>query len=99
MNNIADDVRTRIASALPNVLAKAIKDYEKFLEPKEEKETSKTFKERHDACKAALAHIALIVKVSDEICVPGQAGNQQQILEALLTDARKELENQDDSTL
>src|SRR5262245_49343285 len=96
MTDLASDMRGRIAAALPNVLAKALTDYEKFLDAKGESETSKTFKERHEACKAAVAHIAMIVKVAGEIGDEENPGgeSQQKILETLLLDARKELENQ-----
>lgn len=102
MTDLQDDVRERIAKALPNVLGKAIEDYEKFLQPKEnenkkEKETPKEFKDRHDACKAALAHIALIVKTAEQVGGMQKTGGeaQQKFLEDLLLEARKELENQD----
>lgn len=98
MSNLTDEVRKKIVGALPDVLAKALTDYQQFLDKtkKETAETPQEFKARHDACKAALGHIALIVKLAQQV-MAGDDGagdpNQKIVLEALLADARQELEN------
>ena len=81
------DVGTELAPALQ----KALKDYLNFSEGNAPEET-KEFNAYHTACKAALLHIALLVKLTQKE-TPSEAIIPD--LSALLEQAKKELNTHD----
>lgn len=91
-------MRSRIAEFLPRALEKAIASYENFME--KENDTTKepkgpNFKIHHDACKVALAHIELLVKLARWADLPDpelEDENHQRALRSLIEQARGELD-------
>ena len=83
-DKIEDDTRKRIATFLPDSIAQA-------LTPEEAKE----FSAHHSACKVAIAHIELLIKLARWADLPdakAENGNQQILLAAMMQEAEEELE-------
>jgi hypothetical protein len=68
-----DETRQRLAQFLPDAIASALESYRLFLKhgPQDVKgpddDPSKNFKAHHDACKVAIAHIELLIKLGKSI--------------------------------
>jgi adenosylmethionine-8-amino-7-oxononanoate aminotransferase len=56
--------RQEIAAALPRAIKTALASYQRFT-AEEEASDAKSFKAHHDACKVAIAHIDLLLKLAD----------------------------------
>lgn len=71
MNRISKEARERIAKILPDVLLQALESYQNFLSSgvgeQKKGDNSKNFKSHHDACKMALSHIELLIKIAKEL--------------------------------
>ena len=63
MPMIEAGMRERIAEFLPDALETAVASYKTFSDKESHEADAKTFKEYHDACKVALAHIELLMKL------------------------------------
>jgi 3-dehydroquinate dehydratase len=86
---IGAQARAQIAETLPQALDKAIASYHEFMnEPNGQK--SNDFKNHHVACKAALAHIELLLKLAQMVDV--EMDDKINHLEDLFKNARAELE-------
>lgn len=74
MPKIEEGMREQIAAFLPKALKTATKSYLKFSQEAErddnENTTAKTFKEHHDACKVAIAHINLLIELAKWADIP-----------------------------
>lgn len=93
MPNIESGMRDRIAEFLPCALQRAIGSYENFMD-REKYEKAGDFKAHHDACKVALAHIELLVKLARWADLPDprvEDENQQKLLAEMIEAARGEL--------
>ncbi len=88
MTEIQETTCTQITKFLPNALGHAITTYQRFVEcfdknPEEKPEDgnhlddAKIFKARHDACKVAIAHIELLLKLADKVMKEGGAGRDE----------------------
>ncbi len=75
MSDIEGGMRTRIAEFLPCALGEALASYQVFLE-REHTEIPKDFKAYHDACKAAISHVELLLKLADKINMLGEDGEE-----------------------
>lgn len=111
MPKIETGMRARIAEFLPCALQKAIASYETFMEKEHEKDPEKDpkndpekidktqssaeFKIHHDACKVALAHIELLVKLARWADLPDPAvegENHHRVLQTLIEQAKGEID-------
>ena len=93
MPNIEGGMRTRIAEFLPQAFAKALVSYQLFLDEGAH-EDAKDFKAHHDACKVAVAHIELLIKLAQWADLPDETEAdeaQQKALAALIKNAKTEL--------
>lgn len=94
MPNIESGMRDRIAEFLPCALEKAIGSYETFMDREHEK--AGEFKTHHDACKVALAHIELLVKLARWADLPDpqvEDEDRQRVLADMIEAARGELDS------
>lgn len=92
---IEGDTRARIAAFLPDAIAKALTSYQLFLEEGAHTD-AKEFKAHHDACKVAIAHVELLIKLAQWADLPDPTAediNQQKILKAVMCPAIEELED------
>jgi hypothetical protein len=96
---IEDMSRVQIASFLPDAIAKALTSYQAFMGKDISKDKAKEFSEHHGACKTAIAHIELLLKLARWAELPDvKAGtsNEQIMLVAMMQEAEKELRNYKD---
>lgn len=67
MTCIEDATKARIAAFLPEVLEKALQSYADFAAAAVPTEEAKDFAAYHGACKTAVAHIELLVKLARQV--------------------------------
>ena len=80
---IAGQSKSEIAKALPRAIKTALTSYQRFTAA-EEIEDAKSFKAHHDACKVAIAHIDLLIKLAEWVSV-GAETNQDESDDALMS--------------
>jgi hypothetical protein len=68
--NISNETREYLALFLPEVLANALTSYEQFSKNQVGNDTI-TFKDHHAACKVAVAHIELLIKLAERANLMG----------------------------
>lgn len=71
MSQIEMETREAIIAFLPGAIAAALLSYSRFLEEQataQDPTDAKNFKAHHDACKVAIAHIELLVKLANTMC-------------------------------
>ncbi len=93
MSKIEIRTRKQIAEFLPDAITTALCSYQTFSE-REEIEEPKAFKAHHDACKVAIAHIELLIKLAQwaDLPDPDLEGKQHQdMLVGLIESAQGEL--------
>lgn len=84
--------RAQIAGFLPRALGTAIKSYDNFLSKKQGETKPEDFKAHHDACKVALAHIELLVRLAKWVeTAEDGAGAPDAALAALIAQAREDV--------
>lgn len=92
---IEDRSRAQIAQFLPDAIARALTSYRLFMERDFSGEQAKAFSEHHSACKVAVAHIELLLKLARWADLPDAAGavdaNSNAMLAAMMAEAEKEL--------
>ncbi len=102
-----EETRKQIARFLPDALAKALTSYHEFMDvdipkgkPKTDEAEGQTsasaFERHHKACKAAIAHIELLIKLAEWAQLPDVKAddhNQQIVLSALLQEANAEIKD------
>lgn len=99
MSHIEKDTREAIAAFLPGAIAAALLSYSRFLEEqatKEDQTEAKDFKAHHDACKVAIAHIELLLKLAKAISGSGEmdtsGGLHHAAMASLLISAQAEID-------
>ncbi|MFP4098820.1 MAG: hypothetical protein ACLFP8_08415 [Alphaproteobacteria bacterium] len=95
MPEIEDDTRQQIAQFLPIALKTALKSYQDFCDLKPS-DDAKEFKARHDACKVAVAHIQLLIKLAGWADLPpdqveGLEEDKQEQLRRMIENASGEV--------
>lgn len=91
---IEEQTRQQIAAFLPDAIALALTSYHRFSR-QEPGEGAKEFSAHHSACKVAIAHIELLIKLARWADLPDtHAGthNQQILLAAMMQEAQEELD-------
>jgi hypothetical protein len=78
-----------IGDALPDAIERAIESYRVFMR-QDNSDTPKMFGDHHNACKAAIAHIELLLKLARWVDLSNQADDQDRV-NGLLKDAENEL--------
>jgi len=92
---IEDTTRKQIAAFLPDAIAQTLKSYHTFSQREMDSDDAKTFSEYHKACKVAVAHIELLIKLARWADLPdakAEDHNNQIILSAILQEAQEELD-------
>ena len=62
---IRQQLLAQIAAVLPNAMQVALVSYQRFTATENEAPDAKTFKDHHVACKPAIAHVELLLKLAD----------------------------------
>lgn len=73
IQKIEDSTREQIALFLPIAIAKAAASYHDFMEEEKEPDVSKKFAEHHKACRVAIAHLELLLKLARWADLPAEA--------------------------
>lgn len=87
--DVAEQTRARIARCLPDAIERAVDSYRTFSSDSDEKK-SKNFSAYHTACKAAIAHIELLLKLANWAELPRDSDDES--LSVLMADAQAELD-------
>lgn len=82
--------RAQIAHFLPDAIAAALRSYQTFSE-REVTGEPKDFKDHHTACKVAIAHVELLLKLARFVDVPGANANDAAILSVMMQEAEETL--------
>ena len=93
MPSLEADMRRRIAHILPDAMAKALASYHLFLDEGEQTDP-KQFKAHHEACKVAIAHIELLIKLAKWADLPDPAALEDvsnNMLASLIERAQEEI--------
>lgn len=91
---IDEKTRARIAEFMPDAVMTAISSYHRFMKnaiPGEAKE----FAAHHGACKVAIAHIELLIKLARIADLPDAGAedhNRQIVLAGMIQEAREQVE-------
>ncbi len=95
-NSIEGDTRIRIAQFLPSAIAFALQSYESFASGPISDEEPKNFSAHHNACKVAIAHIELLIKLAKWVDQTQQDSNlskaDQQAFQSIMQSAQQELD-------
>ena len=100
--SIENQNRAQIAEFLPEAIRKALTSYKQFMEEQTVGTKAKDFKEHHMACKVAISHIDLLLKLAQWADLPDKSAqdqNHQIILLTALNEAEKELKEYEDITV
>ncbi len=92
---IEDASREQISVFLPDAIAKAITSYHRFADKVIEGNTVKAFIDHHSACKVAIAHIELLLKLARWADLPDASAkdhNHQVVIAAMMREAEGKLE-------
>lgn len=90
---IEDTTRAQISKFLPDAIAQALTSYHRFSE-QSVPELAKDFAAHHSACKVAVAHIELLIKLARWADLPDARAadhNNQIVLAAMMQEAEEEL--------
>lgn len=68
--DINDNIKEQAAQFLPDALGKAVEAYKKFSDQAKCDQKSKEFENHYKACKAAMAHIELLIKLAEKCGLP-----------------------------
>lgn len=86
---LEENTRAKIAKYLPNAVDCALQSYRRFYGTTDF-ETAKDFSAHHTACKAAIAHIELLLKLAAWARLPREDADTG--LAVLMADAQAELD-------
>ncbi|HEY8964274.1 MAG TPA: hypothetical protein VIN59_07420 [Alphaproteobacteria bacterium] len=90
--SLEDHTRVKIAKYLPDAIDYALQSYRGFYHQFQPIE-AKDFSAHHTACKAAIAHIELLLKLAEWAELPRGDDTQDTALAGLMADAQAELDS------
>jgi hypothetical protein len=99
---VEDQTKKRILTFLPDAISQALKSYYTFMQ-QDSPDEAKAFSAHHSACKVAIAHIELLIKLArwadireDDEGTNSVLKNHQVVLSAMLNEAQEELQSYKD---
>jgi len=95
MTKIEDDTRRNIAEFLPSAIAKSLESYARFSDQEAPGE-AKDFTAHHNACKVAIAHIELLIKMARWADVQTDSADNDSYLAQMISAAQDELNKYND---
>ena len=88
--NIEEGMRQRVAEFLPDAIGNTLESYKDFLERDEQSEQPKEFSAHHSACKVAIAHLELLLKLAQVVNVEENIMDEKkEFTQYVLTEAAK----------
>lgn len=98
MSDTEESARSQIVTFLPDAMKKALNSYNEFLDKPytDEDKKSKEFKNHHDACKIAIAHIKLLIDLAERADISKSPDNnlgedKQEQIRLMIENAQKEV--------
>lgn len=91
MPKIEDHTRERIAEFLPAAISKALESYARFSD-QDAPDEAKDFTAHHNACKVAISHIDLLIKMARWADIPLNEFAGEVDITAILATAQAELD-------
>ena len=91
---IEDDTKKQISGFLPDAIGQTLKSYYRFAQ-QDAPDEAKEFSAHHSACKVAIAHIELLIKLARWADLPDvndEDNNQQMMLAAMMQQAQAEID-------
>lgn len=101
MTSIEDKTRQSVAAFLPEILDRALLSYAAFAAAEAPTEGAKDFAAHHTACKTAVAHIELLIKLArwaDLEDAAREAEAQRALIAAELAAAAREAGEEEDGS-
>ena len=92
---IEEKSRDKIAAFLPDALKHSLESYHQFIISDERPDNAKSFAAHHGACKVAIAHIELLLKLAkwaDVLCANSQSETDDRLLADIIAQAQSELD-------
>lgn len=74
---IEEGTRQRVAEFLPDAIGKTLESYRGFLGQDEHIEQAKDFSAHHSACKVAIAHLELLLKLAQMVNVEESVSSEK----------------------
>jgi hypothetical protein len=93
---IEEKSRDKIAAFLPDALKHSLGSYHQFIISDERPDDAKSFAAHHSACKVAIAHIELLLKLAkwaDVMSVHNQSEGDDRLLADIIAKAQNELDD------
>lgn len=90
--SIEDQTRKRVSEFLPEAIRKTLDSYHEFV-GSEINNDAREFSAHHSACKVAIAHLELLLKLARWADVPDQKQDDSQVLVDLMREAQAELQS------
>lgn len=93
--SLEETSRDKIAKFLPDALKHSLESYHRFIITDELPDDAKSFSAHHNACKVAIAHIELLLKLAkwaDVLNAKQEAEENDQLLAGLIAEAQSELD-------
>ena len=95
-NKIEEQTKLYLEAFLPDALSNALESYQRFSGAALEHKKTKDFLDHHKACKVAIAHVELLLKLSKSVDISENL-NQKNIKNLLLAQRRVQ-ENKEKQT-
>lgn len=95
MAEITKETQLYLETFLPTALSKAMKSYEDFSKQDKNHLEDSVFLEHHKACKAAISHVELLLKLAKSIEQPDQ---KNPYLEGMVQQAKENLKKHQNSS-
>lgn len=90
-NKIDEATRLYLEAFLPDALSNALESYQKFSEQEKEHEKAKDFQDYHNACKVAIAHVELLLKLAKQSEISAGCNKHDQELAKMLSQAEAQV--------
>lgn len=93
MSEFLDQVtRQQIKNFLPSAILQTLTSYEEFM-MKDESINAKDFSAHHSACKSAISHLELLLKIAKVADIPNQSDESENILKDMLLQAEERVQS------
>lgn len=85
-------MRQEIASLIPKIVKKAFRSYETFMVTPPDVEEAKKFTAHYTACKLALSHLEMLIKLLEQLTAHLEKAERESDLALLLERAQKDVD-------
>lgn len=97
-DSIEQATRARVAEFLPRAIEKTLEAYREFSEQHHDNEKSKEFSAHHTACKVAIAHLELLLKLARWADLENSDTEHSKKFHKILEEAQAEITRYEEKT-